>query len=569
MVKILLLMTGGVYEMNKKDKYYYIVDIRLKQKNFSLSAYIDKDKDDVEILSLTPYSDYLLSSIKIPHITFHDIVSELKFNHKVLDEYKKIETIFRHYQEYSFLYRDIAFIKTYEVYLTYLFQFLDTKKLDGFNIIYLTDAMQASNEEISDNTKSYIYAYKKFNQIIQINRIVWSFYYKNTILFRISQFFNKSFLFAKIFSQKKIFHFNYDNVHFRTIYKKNNNKDIRLKSHLSIIEVENFINSFTDLLINDRDEIKFLTNKYNDVFKRFKEIILSSSNLSTITIHPFTFLSNYYSYMEILLYTKNNIPKIFMQHGSYTIENIFLKFEEIYPADINFVFNDYTKKLFETRQAKNVYTFRSINFNSKMIEKQKKYDFLYITECTNYSYTGTYVGVATNTISIDANNIFQRHKSIIELFGTKFRDKTICIKIQPGIFMGSMLYVPLLELSSKYSNITIEFNIAIKKLIEKSNYIISDYFSSDFINRELHYLRDIILFYGAPIPLPDEILKDMEKMFILVSTVEDLEIKVQNINMITKDRPRYDDIIEYYSSKKSDTQDSITEIIIKELNAGR
>ncbi len=68
-----------------------------------------------------------------------------------------------------------------------------------------------------------------------------------------------------------------------------------------------------------------------------------------------------------------------MQHGSYIQENIFLKYNEIYPADINFVFNEYTKKFFEKRGAKDVYSVGSINFNYKIISSKKyKYDFVYI-----------------------------------------------------------------------------------------------------------------------------------------------------------------------------------------------
>ena len=37
------------------------------------------------------------------------------------------------------------------------------------------------------------------------------------------------------------------------------------------------------------------------------------------------------------------------------------------------------------------------------------------------------------------------------------------------------------------------------------------YFSSEFINRELHYKRDIILFQGKPTPLPEETIEDMKK----------------------------------------------------------
>ena len=88
-------------------------------------------------------------------------------------------------------------------------------------------------------------------------------------------------------------------------------------------------------------------------------------------------------------------------------------------------------------------------------------------------------------------------------------------------------------------------------------------------NKKLYYKRDIILFQGSPLQLPKETIEDMKKMFILVNTVYELEDKVNNIEEITKDRKRYDDIIVYYSSKKCDTKKVVTKILEKELNERR
>ena len=313
-------------------------------------------------------------------------------------------------------------------------------------------------------------------------------------------------------------------------------------------------------------QLDFISTRCKELLTTFKELMLNQKIESTTNINPFTFLSKNQNYLEILLYKENKIPKIFMQHGSYLHENIFLKYNEIYPADINFVFNDFTKRLFEKRGAKKVYSVGSLNINYPIIEKKRVYDFLYITYCSSYSHAGVYIGSESHLLSADGNNIFNRHKEIIELFGTKFKDKTICIKIQPGIFTGTIMYVPFLELSKKFKNITIEFSIPLGALIEKSEIIISDYFSTEFINRELHYKRNIILFQGLPIPLPKEIIEDMEKMFILVETIEDLETKIINLEEITKNRKRYPDIIEYYSSKKCDTKKIVTNILKKELH---
>ena len=79
------------------------------------------------------------------------------------------------------------------------------------------------------------------------------------------------------------------------------------------------------------------------------------------------------------------------------------------------------------------------------------------------------------------------------------------------------------------------------------------------------YWRDIILFSGAPTPLPKDTIKDMSKMFILVKNTDEMSEKVENIDYISKKRQRHDEIIEYYSSKKCDTKDAVTKIIDNEL----
>ena len=463
---------------------------------------------------------------------------------------------------YSFLIRDIAFIQTFEIYLKYLFDFLDSKRGKGYIIKYITDAKPMIDTDINDNRYSYIFNYNYINETISINNNDSIFYKINRIILKLSIVKNSKNLFQKIYNRYiKNNQYSYDNKHFYEIY--NNIDKISIQNNISKINIERLIEAIDKELLKI-NQIESIQKQYKTILKNI--LSLSYNTNPYISIHPFTFLSKYKDYMDILLCKANKIPTIFMQHGSYLQENIFLKYNEIYPADINLVFNDYAQKLFEKRGAKKVYSIGSINFNYHILDKKIEYDFLYIIYCTSYGYTSTYIGSEKNLLSVDGKNIFNRHQRIIELFGKKFKDKKICIKIQPGIFTGSMLYVPFLELSKNYPNVTIEFSVPIQKLIQKSKYIISDYFSSEFINRELHYKRDIILFKGSPLPLPKETIEDMKKMFILVDTVDDLKDKITNIEAITKNRKRYDDIIEYYSSKKCDTKKVVTEILKKELN---
>lgn len=101
------------------------------------------------------------------------------------------------------------------------------------------------------------------------------------------------------------------------------------------------------------------------------------------------------------------------------------KYSEIIPADVNFVFNDYTKKLFEDLGAKKVYSVGSILFNKPIKEKNKDYDFLYITQGHDYLGNMQYVDFPNSLHSFDGYELYQRHKSIIELFGKDLKIKKL------------------------------------------------------------------------------------------------------------------------------------------------
>ncbi len=108
-------------------KYFYIIDIRFKQRYINLLENINI-KNDFEALSLTPYSSFLLDNLEIKYITYHDIVSKDEFYKKIFLEYSLIESFFSKYRDLSFIFRDIATIKSFELYLYYLYIFLEDKK---------------------------------------------------------------------------------------------------------------------------------------------------------------------------------------------------------------------------------------------------------------------------------------------------------------------------------------------------------------------------------------------------------------------------------------------------------
>ena len=483
------------------------------------------------ILSLTPSSFYYLDLIGIEYISFHNLISIEKFQKDILKMYDNILNLNIHNYYFKGFFREVAQYINYYYYLDIIINYI---KINNFtNIHYITDKRKSNNE--LDNSYSLLYKYIDFTKITIIDKQSSANKLKINFLLNYSfiAFFKK--LKNRLFNNNLKYDWFYINPR---IYKK----QISINQAKITFDINN-------------DFFKYIDN--NELqFNIVRDILQVTPYITFITKDV---------YSQIIEYLNLDGKLYFFQHGSYLYKNIFIKYSEVELADINFVFNDYTKKLFKDLNAKKVYNVGSILFNRPIKEKKKKYDFLYITQGHDYFGNLQYVDFTNSLHSFDGYELYQRHKSIIELFGTKFSDKKIMIRVHPCV-VTTGIYVPFWELSKKYKNITIDVSIPIHNLIEKSKYIISDYFTTEFINRELHYKRDIILFEGAPTPLPKDIMKDMDKMFILVDTVNDLKEKIENIENITKNRKRYDDIIEYYSSKKCDTKKVVTEILEKELN---
>lgn len=560
-IKILSLGIG------LKDNFLYIVDIRFKQNNKNLLSHINTPQ--YKIVSLTPYSSYLLQENNLHFNTIHDYISIDNFYDKVLLKYKLIENIFKESKEYSFLFRDFAFIITYEVYLAELLQILAKHKEDDFKIIYITDAENQESQYVENLQHSDLLASSLVDNIIKLNSKNEYFYKQNNLRFFLKSLMRKELIIKGlnkfILKNKFTMFFNYDNKFYRKIYE--NFIPLKTNNYVDGKNLEILLNTIRKNIIFDTT-LPNIARMYNVLLEKTREQ-LSEKNFKDIKIRPFTFLSKNEDNLDVLKYRTNDIPIIFMQHGSYVNENIFLKYNEIFPADMNFVFNEYTKKLFEKRGAKSVCNVGSIGFNYPIKTRKIQYDFVYIIYCTSYGHTGTHIFSENDRFSIDGDDIYKKHELIINLFGNKFKKKRLCVKVQPGIFTGTMWYIPLLEISELYPNITIEFIKPLSKVIEVSKYIISDYFSSEFINREIHYKKDIIMFKNFPVSLPRETINDMEKMFILVDTIDELEDKIRNIELITNNRKRDDSVIEYYSSKKCNTKKIVIEILQKELNIGK
>ncbi|MCX6051230.1 MAG: hypothetical protein NTZ60_01840 [Campylobacterales bacterium] len=552
-----------------KNKYLYIIDIRFKQKReFNLLNYnICKDS---EIIALTPYSSYLLDSIDKKYDTFHDIIPIKEFRDNIIYECEKIEKLITDYKSFSYLFYYLVLIKTKQHYYKIVLNYIQKKKADKYNIVYISDTKainkDMNNYDFMSNNINLISLFEEVSNSIHIREKDNLFYFKQKIKILFSKIKHTTKILIKIkmllFSEKNQLNIYYDNVHFRSFFYKKEAKEVTYKKIDE--EYEDFKQCFLDL-VKEENFNSIINKMYDSFFSSLKNVLDTVPQKQILKIQPFVFLSNNQEFIRTIIYEQNNISKVFMQHGSYIHENITLKYCEIYPADINFVFNDYTSELFKKREAKNVEVVGTVNFNKQYQDSKILYDYVYIAYCSSYAYPGTFIGMSGSTISMDGMSIYNRHKNIIELFGKMFTSKKLCIKIQPSM-MTSHMYVPFIELSKFYTNITIEFTTPLHSLIENSKYIISDYFSSEFSSREVHYKKDIILFQHSPFPIGEDIKEDMEKMFILCPDEKALIGIIQNIEILTKNRKRYDAIIEYYSSKKCDTVEKATLILEKEFN---
>ena len=504
-----------------------------------------KQHNNKQIIALNPYSFYLLDNLNIEYETLHSYVSAELFRNRVLSNINLIEKSFtREYKNLLLvLINYISFIE-YERTIKYILESLRISK-----IFYITD-LENRDYDSTNNTSL-------FNTIKNID-IKWIIIPRitnkktNNNLYK----FNKNLLrklLTKLFSRLFNIKILYDWENFIWLILKRS-----IFSFSYGQEIKNNNNSNIDILKKITFD-SFYMIQIEEIFNRFT---LQQKNIQSKERNIFfkTWLLNMDDYHSIL-----NSKIFFYQHGNYFYKNIKLKYAEIAPKGINFVFNDYTKKLFNELGANKVHSVGSLKFQKNIKPKKIKYDYLYITQGHDYLGNLQYVDFDNSLHNFDGYELYQRHRGIIELFGTEFKDQTILIKVHP-LVLNTGVYVPFWELALNYSNIKIDVISSMHELIEQSKYIISDYISSEFINREIHYKKDIILFSGAPTPLPENTLQDMSKMYILVKNIHDVSSTIKDIQDISKKRQRNDQVIEYYSSKKINTKKAVTQIINNELD---
>jgi len=512
--------------------------------------------------TFTPYSSYLLDKLNISFLPISKFYTSEQYKEDTLNIYNSFFNKYTYLQYYKY---PLSLLIASILQDDFKYNFI----LRNGDYLYITDRNN-NIENIYDNNSNFYIKYLESNKIIFLKKNL-----NNKSMFK-SVFLQLTF--KNIIKAIRIL-FSFLTLKFTNKYTVISGYDWLYFYLYPYILLNHFTNSITMSSSSKKKKYNFFKNyKLSTIYNEYLNDLLNEFNLYSDYSDNFTktkafcvtSLGNnakeYFVKKQIFQIHKNICT---YQHGSYlyhTSKNhdIDALYEtEIMYSNINFVFNDYTKKLFEDLGAKKVYSVGSILFNKPIKKRKKEYDFLYITQGHDYAGNICYVDFRDSLHSFDGYELYQRHKNIIHLFGKKFKEKKIIIRVHP-LVVNNGLYVPFWELAENYDNITIDVSTPIYTLIEKTKYIISDYFTTEFINRELHYKRDIILFQGAPTPLPEETIEDMNKMFILVDKLDHLEQKIYNIEGITKNRKRYDDIIEYYSSKECDTKKIVTEILENE-----
>jgi hypothetical protein len=492
-----------------------------------LSRYDNKNL----FLSLTPSAAYALELLNYDFITYHDIITQKELACEILFFFDEMI----HCGD-STLDKGM-FFSTYKIvnYLTYLEHLLSYIFSSEKSIVLITDKYKSDTFTLNNNISQLANFLDKY-QLKSVSRALHDDRKSIHGRIRLKEIINK---FKNFFSTNGL-RYDWAEIRPKGLVKH------KIKPHDNGFNIES--------LIRGR-------------FQYIRDISINKA-LEQNSFLKKTIVSNYITFLDGdkfrgVLSLKEKGEKIYsFQHGNYLYNNLFLRYNEIFPSDVNFVFNDYTKSLFKSLGSQEVHSVGSILFNKPIIEKFKKFDFLYITQGQDYTGSFQYVDCENSLHSFDGYALYKRHKSVIDLFGKHYSDKNIVIKVHPTVVTNGV-YVPFWELSEKYENITIDVSTPVHDLIEVSKYLISDYFTTEFINRELHYKRNIILFKGGGMPIPKDTLNDMEKIFITIDTVDELRVKVKMMKRSVEDKYQYNDIIEYYSSKKIDTKVEVSKILKK------
>jgi len=518
------------------------IDLRKKIKDEASIADLLVGFD--EVVSLTPYSTYILEKLNTKFNNFSSLVSDAHMHSKVIDKYKRIESLenFAKLGRSRYILSELAQYISFDSYLEVVSEHVARGKS-----CYVSDSKRKGLFSVETSLSAFI----DFDSVIDIERDN-RFYTLNLLRFTVKRPMESIKKLVKFFLKDN--QCTHDNKSFCRKYKS---KKINIKKHFSNKNIVNFL----------LDECGFLIK--NQALRKVyeQEFSVDDENIKAGRYRPFIFLHSKQMFHRFELYKQNDIPVIMMQHGSYVNENYFLKYNEATSADINLVFNSFTKSLLESQGANRVYNVGSLLFDKKLKVRAKQHDFLYITYCARYSYSGALNASERSILSTTGENMFIRHREVIEFFGEHCPDLKLCIKVKPGIFLGGQMYVPLKEIAEKYPNVTVDYTSDLFCLIEKSKYIISDYFSSEFSSKNVIESKDIIIFDDILKFVNNEVENDMKAMFMVVSSVSEMAAMVRKIDFYKEkaSSSKSKVLVNKYSTDGKDTRKLVNEIIDKYL----
>tara|TARA_R110001583_G_scaffold169781_2_gene322990 strand:- start:6075 stop:7736 length:1662 start_codon:yes stop_codon:yes gene_type:complete len=527
-------------------KKFIIVDINRKKKSCSIAKY--GIESNCEVLSLSAYSSYLLDASLIEYKTFHDYVLEEKYLSQILSLYEEVLCLFENSPSFCFLFYELSLLMTKFKYFECLRSIITEYKDKGCEVCLFSDAKNNNSYLNNDSFFSSL-----FDSCIFIGEDDSFFYGKNKIksINSLIGYKNINKFFTKLIAPHDFEHYKYGNLNIKENIKKSGVFKYKINEDMFTLKYHELTAQYENLML--QAEKIFGSNDtygsiYHDVVSIISKAVPEKIKFENNSIYPFTYIHKEIDYQEILRHKVKGLPVVISQHGSYVDDkSLQLTFSEIFPADINLVCNKYTKEYFENQGAKSVHIVGNILFDSGVEEKKIKYDYLYLVYCSGYSSDAGCVLGLEYVSPQNYSDVFKRHQSVIKLFGEKYSNKTLCIKIKSSIVLGGA-YVPFIELAKKYKNIHIEFIKPIEKLISESDRVISDYYSSNFISRDIHIKKDVILFNATPYSIPNNIKTDFEKMFTIIDGVSELDYVVSNIDDVSNSRVRDIKIIEKYSS---------------------
>lgn len=497
-----------------------IIFLDLKYKSLSINL-----EPNLVYIPTTPYAYYVLkiNKLKIMKLStlFEGVDDHIEYEHWQ----NKLDIICDESKYHGIIYYQFLKLLTKCFHREVIKSFIKKSESEGKVFSVLSDSEEHYLDKLSI----------KVNEVIHTSSIDGCFYnsfrkakLNNKLSNRIKKILDLEnlyyYLSGRFITNKTLSFINYKLK--QCIRSKNaiSHSDIEEDQRLIYKEISGLLSSISDDVIIT----KWLKSEFALIEQALnKSKVISIKDFSTIFyIHD---LNGYIDYFSLKL---SGYPVVISQHGSYYDDNSSkLKHSEIKASDYSIVLNNKTKDYFEKQGANCVFNLGGFMFNYKNTtndKQNKRYDFLYITYCTSYS---DIIGRIEGNQLIESYNfdlILERHIESVKYFGESLPNKKVCFKIQLSL-IESYNYLPLIEVAKDYENIDVEFFKPLDYLIEKSEFIITDYFSSNFINSDVLLNNKIIMFKKGIFDFDLNQINELNKVFNLIDDITEIE------NVLNKD----------------------------------